>query len=286
MHLWTAEEKPPRGSRVACFDFDDTCAPDSAHRKLVEHMVGQGLLPDLHDFDEVLQSSLRAFQRREQPRSVYDGHWVRVLNSTYVAARFTRAMLHEKARTFVSELLSDRFAFTTALFEALRDEGYALVMISHGPHELMHAIAKAFGFHHAIGNVMEVDADGVFTGVDGRVPVKHQDLRDIVDRFGYTMEGSIAIGDSVSDLGMLMAATHGIAFNPEPGLIRALAQAPRGMNIVRVTEVGHAIQITRPVRSFTAQARLVYEYRIEEVFPPLIAAAVRKQLEARGYHLF
>lgn len=193
MHLWTAEKKPPRGSKVAF--FDGACG-------------------------------------------------------------------------------SDRLTFATVLFEVLRDAGYALVMISHEPCETTALLAtKVFSFHHVIDNVTEVNK-------------RVQALREVVKRFSYTMENSIAIGDSASDFDMLTVVTHGIAFNPDPGLLRALAKASRGMNVTRVTEVNHAIQTTRPVRTFTAQAPLVYEYKVEEVLPPPIAAAVRTNLEARGYHLF
>jgi phosphoserine phosphatase len=83
---------------------------------------------------------------------------------------------------------------------------------------------KLWGFDHVFGTELHVDDQGAYHGTPDRTVVharnKGEVLSRLVAELDLTFDGSIAIGDALSDASMLEVVQHPILFNPSPELLR------------------------------------------------------------------
>lgn len=288
MHLWiTSSDKPQPGAPIAAFDYDETLGRGVLHWKLLPHLAAAGHIRALEE-DEVLAQAYQNRAKREQSYKVYEDRLIEVSLARYKEAGMSRERLRGLAQDFVASraLLDEQYAFTRALFLTLKEQGYALVLISLCPIEILHPLAEAMGFHFAIGNVLKADEAGFFTGEEGRLPVKADDLRALVQEQGYVWEQGFAVGDGAGDLPMMKLVTHGIAFNPKPPLRQLLDTDASHASVLRVVERAEVITCTQGRWLEGESGPLLTEHRLEELLPARIAKGVRTKLEAVGYYLF
>jgi phosphoserine phosphatase len=109
----------------------------------------------------------------------------------------------------------------------LRRLGYRCGAVSGGFRRIIEPLAEDLMLDYVAANELEI-IDGVITGrVVGQIvdrPGKAAALRDFAQKFGISMEQTVAVGDGANDIDMLSAAGLGIAFNAKPAL-RAVADA-------------------------------------------------------------
>ena len=137
------------------------------------------------------------------------------------------------ARQVVSSEKSQVYRFTRDLIEDLRKKNYFLVAISGSPFEIVRWYNRFLRFDRTYGWVLAVDARGRYTGkmkymysvFDKKFLVEH-----VVKRYGVTLKGSVAVGDTESDLSMFEVVDRPIAFNPSSGLYRVAKK--KGWEIV------------------------------------------------------
>lgn len=110
-------------------------------------------------------------------------------------------------------------SYPKQLLGDLKSQGYTIVAISGSQQELLDRFAKKHGIDIAIGAIYERH-EGHFTGKVSRVTIGHKAelLRELVKNEGFTLEGSLAIGDSDGDIDILSEVEQPIAFNPSEGL--------------------------------------------------------------------
>lgn len=288
MHLWTTSlERPQKGAPIAAFDYDETLGRGVLHWKFLPHLTAGGHIRDPQQ-DEFLAQAYKDRAKRERSYKIYEDRLIEVSRTRYKEAGMSRERLGQLAKEFLSSraLLEEQYAFSRALFLTLREQGYALVLISLCPIEILHPLAEAMGFHFAIGNVLQADERGFFTGEEGRLPVKDEDLRALVAEQQYTFEHSVAIGDSTGDLLMLKQVEYGIAFNPKPALRQVLDTDTSCTSISRIVERAEVVTSSVSEWMVGETAPRIAERRLEDVLPLAIATGVRTKLEAIGYYLF
>lgn len=116
------------------------------------------------------------------------------------------------------EFKDQTFTYTRDLVQSLKKQGYLLFAISGSQHEVVEKIARHHGFDAAIGATLEVK-NKAFTGkVTTPIFDKKLALDTLVSQFDSGYAGSYAVGDSMSDVPMLEAVEHPIAFNPDKKL--------------------------------------------------------------------
>lgn len=97
----------------------------------------------------------------------------------------------------------------------LKKDGFKLVAISTGLQFVTDRIKKELGFHHVIGNRLNVRKGRLTGGV--RININHgakgKTVKKILDNFGVKPSEMIAIGDSEGDIPMIKLAGYSIAFN-------------------------------------------------------------------------
>ena len=110
------------------------------------------------------------------------------------------------------------FVYTRTLLGTLRNDGYLLFAISGSQDEIVQKLARYHGFDAAIGSKLEIQG-GHFTGkITSPIEDKSAALATLVKAHSATYTDSVAVGDSASDIAMLSAVEHPIAFNPEQTL--------------------------------------------------------------------
>jgi phosphoserine phosphatase len=92
-----------------------------------------------------------------------------------------------------------------------------LLAISHSPYHVVEPFCREWGFQKVYAMMYEIDDREIFTGA-----VEHEDFMKQKDKVlaraiakeNLTLEGSIGVGDSESDIPMLKMVSRPIAFNP------------------------------------------------------------------------
>ena len=133
-----------------------------------------------------------------------------------------------------------RYSFTKRLMNFVADT-HENILITGSPTILAGPFVQDIpGIKKVYGSTYEV-ADGKYTGVAQSVGSKAAILANLIQAREVSSNGSIAVGDTVSDIPMLHVADHPIAFNPS----HTLAQYGREFGWDKVTEVKDNITPSR-----------------------------------------
>jgi len=215
--------------RLAVFDVDGTIFRSSLTRRLFSYLVNEGIFP-VQARKEV-EPYLRAWLNRKGDYGDYLNKLVDVFVHHIKGKR--QKDVRRIARQVVSSEKSQVYRFTRDLIEDLRKKNYFLVAISGSPFEIVRWYNRFLRFDRTYGWVLAVDARGRYTGkmkymysvFDKKFLVEH-----VVKRYGVTLKGSVAVGDTESDLSMFEVVDRPIAFNPSSGLYRVAKK--KGWEIV------------------------------------------------------
>lgn len=111
------------------------------------------------------------------------------------------------------------------LLESLQAKGYQIIAISGSQQELLDHFCARYGFDVAIGAMYE-RRNGRFTGQVSRNTFDNKAaiLNELVKARGLDFAGSLAIGDSGSDIAILELVEQPIAFNPSVDLLERARQ--------------------------------------------------------------
>jgi len=102
--------------------------------------------------------------------------------------------------------------------------GHDVVIISASATELVEPIAKLLGADHFVATVLTVD-EGKYTGeieFYAYGEYKAEAMKELAERFDYSLAESYAYTDSITDVPMLEVVGHGTVVNPDRAL-RVLA---------------------------------------------------------------
>ena len=179
------------------------------------------VLKDWGAFDETTTSSIddnfRSWQAREL---AWDSFKDIVVSALLDNITSIDVATYEKACQHVMETEGHKvYAYTTKLIQELKDQDYDIIAITGSAQNIAQPFADRYGFTRCIGEKY-IEKDGKFTGeIEYVFDRKDKIIHDLVEKEGYTFEGSVAIGDSGSDVVMLELAERPIAFNPDGKLL-------------------------------------------------------------------
>lgn len=112
------------------------------------------------------------------------------------------------------------YIYAKSLIKKLRRENYRIIAISGSPIEIVNEYNKYLKFDEVFGSVYETNGKGVYTGKTIFEPVKHKGhlVGQYISEKNLTLEKSVGMGDTESDIGFLKMVVHPIAFNPNLNL--------------------------------------------------------------------
>jgi HAD superfamily phosphoserine phosphatase-like hydrolase len=201
--------------KLAIFDIDGTIFRKNLHFELLDELVY------MHILDESVRRDL----------VMAYGHWLNH-EGTYEEYRDKLVSLYSlyikgckrtdiiDAAKIVARFHSKRtYIFSRDLIAKLSHD-HIMLMISGSPLEIVKEYANIFKFDAYYGSVYEVDTEEAYTGKAVFEPTR--DKGAVVEQYaienGLTLEGSIGIGDTESDVSFLALVEQPIAFNPNINL--------------------------------------------------------------------
>lgn len=204
--------------KFAVFDFDGTLIRWQLYHSLVDKLAKTGAI-DQMDFQAMSDARMR-WKNRKADNAFYEYEQtvVPIYEKTLKSISFKD---FNRAVEQVFDQYKDQVnTYTKKLLGELKEEGYFLIAISGSHQEIVEKIARYHGFDIWLGTVYEKKA-GKFTGKINAYPAgdKDKSLNALIKNHGLIQKGSVAIGDSASDIAMLEMVDHPIAFNPAKELL-------------------------------------------------------------------
>lgn len=208
--------------RFAVFDIDGTVIRWQLFHSIVNELIRRDQLSDTAA--QAIHEARMTWKRREKDNSfkAYES----VLVQAYIDSLAGLSVVqHTAAVESVFEEYKDQtYTYTRNLILSLKEQGYLLFAISGSQQEIISKFADYYGFDDAIGAHLE-QLNGKFTGkIETPAIGKQAALDRLLSRHDVSRDGSIAVGDTESDITLLEAVEQPIAFNPSAGLFTAAKQ--------------------------------------------------------------
>lgn len=224
----TAPHSEPK-RKVAVFDIDGTVFRSSLVIELVEKLVEAGLFPK--DAQAVYEEEKLEWLDRKGDYAAYID---RVVDAF---AKHIKGLSFEEVSNLAGEIIEARrdrvYRYTRDLISDLKQQGYFLLAISHSPKFIADGFGYEQGFDKVYGTFYASGALDRFTGTiedEDLIRNKAAVLHRAVRKENLTLEGSIGVGDTESDITMLEMVETPIAFNPNMHLYKHAKR--RGWKIV------------------------------------------------------
>jgi HAD superfamily hydrolase (TIGR01490 family) len=199
--------------KFAAFDIDGTLVRWQFFHAIV-HELGKRKLLDAATHETIRQSRMQ-WKTRQHPEAFREYESV-LVHGYFSALQHISEEDHDAAIEYVFQQYRNQlFTYTRDLLKQLQDDGYLIFAIS-GSHEVV--LAK-LAFHLGIDDYVGATFDfqkGEFQS--SPVHDKASALRALISKHGADFTGSVAVGDSESDIAMLEIVEKPIAFNPSRGL--------------------------------------------------------------------
>lgn len=205
--------------KFAAFDVDGTIFRSSLLIELVEALINARVFP-------------------EQARNDYEIPWRRWLDRKDGYDKYIMAVVQvfqnnikgvyygdfvEVQKKMVDEQKNHTYRYTRQLVQDLKKRGYFLLAISHSPKGVLDSFCQELGFDKVYGRFYELGPGDKFTGAvvdEHLIANKANIIKRAVEKENLTLEGSIAVGDTESDISMLELVKKPICFNPNENLYR------------------------------------------------------------------
>lgn len=203
--------------RFAVFDIDGTVIRWQLYHAIVDELGGRGLLaPGVH---QKINEARMTWKSRSHTKS-FDDYEQTLVDAYHQALTNLSVGDYLQAVDTVFETYKDQvYTYSRDLIQQLKSEDYLLFIVSGSQQEIIQKLGDYYDFDEVVGTQYE-QKNGRFTGkyqlVYGH---KAEIVTALMKKHNVSMSGSIAIGDSGSDVAMLELVERPIAFNPTKGLL-------------------------------------------------------------------
>lgn len=207
---------PPAG----IFDLDGTVFKSSILEKNIEVGIANGLF-DSDKFHEIAaaRSTWQIDNTEDNYLKYLDqliGYYIDQIKGA------SESQIDEVAKITAEQQAERLFSFPVRLAGELAPRGYNLYMLSGSPSHCLsrfieHLPFKITGYY---GSTYEV-LNGAYTGKASPLPEKSEVYYNLVQKGMLHSPGSVAIGDTMGDYGLLASAEWPIMFNPSQTLKEA-----------------------------------------------------------------
>jgi HAD superfamily hydrolase (TIGR01490 family) len=222
------ESEPSAKEPLAVFDVDGTLFRRGLLPALTRRLVNEGVFSER--VREELSEDYYAWVERRGSYETYDELvvelFLRELKGVAVAELRRCATVEVEAHGRRLHM------YTRDMARRLKQAGYHIIAISGSPQEILDLFLPPLGFDRAWGTVLGQDASGRYTGEVLQDPFK--DKRRVLEEFlgdaDVSLEGSVGVGDTLSDVRFLELVGTPIAFNPNRSFFEVARQ--RGWPIV------------------------------------------------------
>jgi len=203
--------------KVAIFDIDGTIFRSSLLIEITEALVQEGTFPP--QAHSVYEEAYKKWHEREGSYEEYIGAVIEAFEQNIKGVKYTDFL--KLAKNVIATNHSRVYRYTRDLVKELQDKDYYLLAISNSPREIVEEFGQMIGFNKVYGRVYEVGEDGIFTGralYTDLISDKAKILERAVEKEGLTLDDSIGVGDTESDIAFLEMVKTPICLNPNKKL--------------------------------------------------------------------
>ncbi|MDO8594818.1 MAG: HAD-IB family phosphatase [bacterium] len=203
--------------KVAIFDIDGTIFRSSLLIQIVERFVAEGIFSKNASQDFARQKL--AWLDRKGDYGAYIMAVVKVFVSNIKGVAY--ADFSRISEEVVAEQKDRVYRFTRDLIKDLKKKDYFLLAVSHSPKGVLDHFCKRIGFDKVYGLMYETGPTERFTGKitdEAFMLNKAAVVQHAVAKEGFTLKGSLGVGDTESDIPFLELVSEPICFNPNAKL--------------------------------------------------------------------
>jgi HAD superfamily hydrolase (TIGR01490 family) len=208
-----------KAKKVAVFDVDGTIFRSSLLIEVVERLIFVGAFPE-----EVKDEFEKQHEKWVDREGDYDEYINAVVKAFFKNIKGMKYSVLADAAEFVVEAQWKRvYRYTRDLLKELKKEKYFLLAVSHSPKTILDKFCPHLGFDKVYGTLYETGPNDAFTGevIDAHLIFnKAAIVKRAVEKHGLSLENSIGVGDTESDIPMLEMVTKPICFNPNAKLYK------------------------------------------------------------------
>lgn len=215
---------------VAFFDIDGTVFRSSLFIELVEALVRSGHFPP--QARASYEAEWLAWQAREGDYEAYIQAMIKTFLEHIRGVPY--GALADVGKAVVAEHSKRVYRYTRSLISQLQNENYFIVAISQSPKTILDEFCAQYGFNKVYGRMYEIGPSDRFTG---KVTDEHliENKARIAERIwtrhpNLSRAGSVAVGDTESDIPLLEVVERPVCFNPNAALYAQARQ--RGWPVV------------------------------------------------------
>jgi HAD superfamily hydrolase (TIGR01490 family) len=201
------------GRPFAAFDIDGTIIRWQLYHAIAEELAHAGVLGGI-EYETVRAARLRWKNRHSHDAfEDYERTLVNVVDAALTGISVEQ--LKAACSTVITQYKNQVYTFTRDLIKQLQSEGYLLFAISASQSDIVRLLAEYYNFDDFGGSTYDIEA-GFYTGrkVLLKTERKPEYLKKLVAKHNATWRGSIAVGDTESDIPLLSCVENPIAFNP------------------------------------------------------------------------
>lgn len=203
--------------KVAIFDIDGTIFRSSLLIEITEALVRERIFPP--EAYEVYKEAYKKWHEREGSYEEYIRAVIEAFGLNIKGVKYDDFL--KLAKNVITANHGRVYRYTRDLVKELQNKHYYLLAISNSPREIVEEFSKTLGFDKTYGRVYEVGKDGVFTGkalYADLISDKAKILERAVEKEDLTLEDSVGVGDTESDIAFLEMVKTPICFNPNKKL--------------------------------------------------------------------
>lgn len=199
--------------KFAVFDIDGTLIRWQLYHVIVDKLASNNALGK--EAKTRLKEARMIWKRREHPDAFKS--YEKMLITIYEQAlqNIPTELFDSIVMQVIDEYKEQTYVYTRELLKDLKKQDYFTLIISGSHHEIIEQIGVYYGFDDWIGSRYE-RKNGTFSGEKHIASHdKAAGLRQLIDTHELSLKGSIAVGDSASDIAMMEMVEQPIAFNPD-----------------------------------------------------------------------
>lgn len=198
--------------KFAAFDIDGTLFRSGLYREVSYELAKMGKVPE--EIASELTIKHRQWRHRLHGNAFEEFEHTMVVAFDDLSTQIRVADYDEAVAHVLAKKAENVYVYTRNLVKELKDKGHFLIAISGSQVDLVEPFAKKYGFDTWVGQEWE-RGEEFFTGKRTKSHTnKDLILNRLIDEYNLTLKGSVAVGDSNGDVGMLRLVDRPIAFNP------------------------------------------------------------------------
>jgi|SRR5665213_79048 len=205
--------------KVAIFDVDGTIFRSSLLIQVVNALIASEAFPE--ETRDTYEQEYAKWLDREGDYESYIDAVVKAFREHLKGVHYSA--LVDAADKVVEEQWKRTYRYTRDLIKQLKEKDYFLLAVSHSPKTVLDKFCPRIGFDKAYGIFYEIGPQDLFTGnvVDEHLIYNKANIvKRAVEKDGLSLDGSIGVGDTESDVPFLEMVAKPICFNPNAKLYR------------------------------------------------------------------